>query len=53
MSPNSILPDAAREAAWSALWLRLLQPVPDNSPASVPKEEPDDEMIAAVEDTAA
>jgi hypothetical protein len=28
-----VLPDAAREHAWSALWQRLLQPVPDGDPA--------------------
>jgi hypothetical protein len=31
MSPRSAaLPDAARAAAWSALWRRLLAPVPDD-----------------------
>ena len=46
MSRLDVLPDAAREHAWSALWQRLLQPVPDNSPAPDPSEEPDDQLAA-------
>jgi hypothetical protein len=40
---SGVLPDAARKHAWSALWQRLLQPVPDDGPASEPDERPDDE----------
>jgi hypothetical protein len=33
---SAVLPAVAREHAWSALWQRLLQPVPDDSPAAEP-----------------
>jgi hypothetical protein len=50
---SSVLPAAAREHAWSALWQRLLRPVPDDSPASEPYEHPDDELAAEDEESAA
>jgi hypothetical protein len=49
---SAVLPAVAREHAWSALWQRLLQPVPDDDPAPDPGEHPDDDATAADEDTA-
>jgi hypothetical protein len=48
-----VLPDAAREHAWSALWQRLLQPVPYDRPATECSEKPDDEVTAEDEEPAA
>jgi hypothetical protein len=53
VSRPDVLPDAAREHAWSALWQRLLQPVPDDGPAPEPGEHPDDETTAADSSSAA
>jgi hypothetical protein len=50
---SAVLPAAAREHAWSALWQRLLQPVPDDSPATEFGEHPDDETTAEDEESAA
>ena len=47
----AVLPAAAREHAWAALWQRLLQPVPDDRTAAEPDEHPDDDPTA--EDSAA
>jgi hypothetical protein len=49
----AVLPDATRQHAWAALWTRLLQPVPDRSPACEPSEELDDETTAEEVDSAA
>jgi hypothetical protein len=58
MSRADALPEAARAAAWSALWRRLLA-VPDDSPAGIdpgdidPGEQSNDEPTAeAAEDAA-
>jgi hypothetical protein len=48
-----VLPAVAREHAWSVLWQRLLQPVPDDRPASEPDEYPDNETTAEDEESAA
>jgi len=42
-----VLPDAARQAAWSRLWERLLQPIPDDeSETDDSPAETDDEAAA-------
>jgi hypothetical protein len=37
------LPLEARQAAWDALWRRLLSPIPDDPEADEASEDPDDE----------
>jgi hypothetical protein len=49
----AVLRPEAREHAWTLLWRRLLQPVPDASPASDPCEQPNDETTVEVEESAA
>ena len=49
---STLLPAAAREHAWSALWERLLQ-VPHDLPEPEPGEHPDDETTAEDEASAA
>lgn len=43
--PSPVLPLAARQAAWDALWRRLLAPLPQDEPepAEPRDEEADDE----------
>ena len=50
---STVLPAAARELAWSALWKRLLQPSPDDTPEPEPCEQPIDELAAEDEESAA
>ena len=41
---SALLPAAAREHAWSALWRRLLQPIPDDKdPATEPESDDEEE----------
>jgi hypothetical protein len=47
------LPPEAREHAWRSLWQRLLQPVPEASPAPDPCEHPNDETTVEDEESAA
>jgi hypothetical protein len=53
MPASSALPLAARQAAWHALWQRLLRPLPGESEsdqterADEPTDDPDDETDAA------
>jgi hypothetical protein len=52
-SPSAVLPATAREHAWAALWQRLLQPIPGDTPEPEPREHPDDESTAGDEESAA